>query len=211
MTSYKNPGWKKWLLIYLIIGVLVYVAIYYPALSPNTSLRYEQNTPKTNEKADTKMSAETKNWKEFSYDLFSIKVPPEFEEYQNTSDFIQFANYDPEKAERRGFNPELDGGKLKFGIGIIDTSKTLEEYVADLKQSEQRRNSEFIDDTVPWEETKITLGGQEAVRVKTMDSGSTVYALTPDKKNLISVSFFLDFDNFEALADQILQTFKFNE
>lgn len=51
MAEYAKKSWKKWLVIYIIIGALVYGVVYYVWLAPKGSYTYgtttEQSTPRT--------------------------------------------------------------------------------------------------------------------------------------------------------------------
>ena len=153
-------------------------------------------------------SDETANWKTYTYPEFSFKLPRNWKidkssqvwKTDNSSNYLQFTNY-AVPAIGRGFNPELDKGKLKLEIIGDKTNQSIENYFAKSLEGSGIKD---------WNEEKLTVGGQPAIRIRTNQPGfNKVYIKDLTQTTLIIISFNLDFGNFSDLSNQILSTFKF--
>lgn len=143
----------------------------------------------------------TANWKIHSYNLYSIKVPTDWQRGgDDRNDFSQLVNFDPRTATQRGFNPDIDKGILKVEIYQIPTTEKLDDFLAKSGQGETGLLY------TPYNPMRIILDGQPAIK-----DGSTIYVKDPKNTRLITIAFLLDFNNYTELQNQIISTFKFTE
>lgn len=147
----------------------------------------------------------TADWKMYTYQIFTIKFPPDWST-TSIKNPVQFLNYVPDLTGG-DFNPSTDKGKLKVEIYQNNTSDSLESYLTQQKSSAIEARGEGID----WQETKAMVAGKEAIKVKTSNPGFTYNFKDASSNTIFSVSFALDFDNYNELSDQILSTFRFIE
>ena len=216
-----QPPQKKsftWLIILVILfllastGVLAYQ--YYqlktqtanitpsPSLAPSPTLD-QVISPELTAEQDATLDP-TANWKTYTYQIFTIKLPPNW----STTDVknpVQFLNYVLDPKSGGSFNPSTDKGKLKVEIYQNNSSDSLESYLAQQKSSAIEARGKEID----WQETKEIVAGKEAIRVKTTTPGYTYNFKDISSNTIFSIAFGLDFDNYKELSDLILSTFKF--
>lgn len=140
---------------------------------------------------------QTANWKIYNEQYFSLKLPIGWNQSTNKNP-IQFLNYVPSTTNGGDFDYIRDKGKLKIEIYQTNYGNSVREYLDLQKQ-------EFLPST--WNETNIIVNGLPAIKVKTNNPGFVIY--TESRGEVISISFLLDFDNYQDLSNQILSTFKF--
>lgn len=134
---------------------------------------------------------------------FTIKVPANWT--KDSDEFpTQYLNYDPSS----GVNPPnfvypRDKGKLKIEISGV-TNATLEEIILQEKTPSMNPDETFI-------EKDIILDKQKAKIIESESSGTSVAIVqNPTNNHIYIIRFYLDFNNYTSLRDQILSTFKFN-
>lgn len=120
---YKKGAWKKWILMYVIIGLLVYGGIYYFVLSKNKTNPYTYNStqyPTQSIQNPSPTTDPTANWKTLDNPLtkeyaYSVKYPPDL--YPNNGDrfYINASdaqecnyNFDPNYQKSQQFGPNCD-------------------------------------------------------------------------------------------------------
>jgi hypothetical protein len=205
----KSRNWKKWLIIGGITLVILLTGTAY-VLSQQKESKNQQTAikPTPTPASDAAGADPTTNWKTFTYQSLSLKLPSEWNEYLNTPTFIQLANYDITTAPGRGFDQNQDKGKLKIEVSSVQTNQSLETYIAQLKKQAE---TDFAGGTVTWNESQLIIGGRTATKVKSNFPGFTVYSKDISDENILIISFALDFDKYPELANQILSTFKFTK
>ena len=145
-------------------------------------------------------------WKSYTFTDYSVSLPEGWRYRILSSNLKQFYNYELDSARRGHFDPELDKGLLKLEIlKSEDNGKSLQEFVNERKQ----QTLDLWKQDFGWKEAQITVDEQSAIRVDTTEPGINVYVQNPYNSVFYLLSFGLDFDNFENLANQILSTFRF--
>lgn len=164
------------------------------------------STFKSTDKNSSELSTFTldeNGWKIFTLPNYSISVPSEFNinNDSSTNNYLSITNYDVNTAPGRDFSPSLDAGMLKIEIVKADTNKILDEYM----------NAEYSNE---FKKIKINnaLSGYEVVGKEGPGTGYPTYFIEdPITKEFYYINFWLDFNNFSELRNQILSTFKFTE
>ena len=194
--------------ILILIGILIIAAVaggaYYLGRSQPTTTSQPFPTPSTSPVPNG--TGETANWKTYTDSYFSLKLPEEWKKENQTSNPIQFSNYDKNNmsmAQQKGSYE----GLLKLEIYRDSTTKTLKDYVIEEKYEKFNITGKEMESR--WDETEINIDGQPAIRVKTDNPGFAIYVKNPKSQEILSMGYGLDFDNHPSLADQILSTFKF--
>lgn len=147
----------------------------------------------------------TANWKTYTFSFFLIKLPPGW--LVSEGNPVQLLNYDMKNAPGRGFDQQLDKGRLKVEIYKTDSGDNLRRYLDGIRAERYQKG---LGDSI-WQESQITVDGLPAVKVKTSNPGFGVYTQSSTSERIISIAFTLDFDNYQQLAHQILSTFRFTQ
>lgn len=221
---------KGQVLIFLIVGILIIVVVggflFYinhsnnrtkptsqnsviPSEIPQTTLN-PSNTPSPKPiRTDPTLidstfntSTESSGWKKYSFILFSIKIPPDWsaeERYLNSYEYKLFDNYSKSNKfltnDGGEFNSETDKGKLKVEIIQKNTDLSLDEYL--------KQNNLQI-------ENKLKINNYDWIKAKsTFPIISDYYFKHPNKPIIYTFEFGLDFNNYQALQNQILQGITF--
>ena len=204
-TAESQKPWLKWLVIILVVALLSSVATYAVLTSQQTQ---EKPTPTPlPAEVSTKEGDETANWKTYTYPLYSLRLPQEWESggQQNP---IQFLNYTPSDIGGE-FDPKLDKGRLKIEIYTSTIPQELKNFVAQEKINSLELRGEQVRSL--WRETTMAVDEQPAIKVENGTPGFVIYTQNPSKTAILSIAFVLDFDNYQELADQILSTFRFTQ
>jgi hypothetical protein len=138
-------------------------------------------------------------WKIFKMPDFTISTPTEFnlDTYSSTDDYVAITNYDVNTAPGRDFNPIEDKGLLKIEIVKLDTDKTFEEYFKDFKETK------IIN-------LKSGLSVHEVIGEDGPGIGYPSYFIKKtNNEEFYIIHFWLDFQNYPELRDNILSTFQF--
>lgn len=131
--------------------------------------------------------------KDYSND-YSLSLPSGW--YQAEKNM--FLNYVPTE-EDASFIPSKDKGKLKVEVVILSGASSLRAAV----------ESQKVYDDQEYSEKPITVDGQPAILVENPDKTSMVVTKNPYTNDIYMIQFFLDFDNYKSLRNQIITTLKF--
>jgi len=164
------------------------------------------DSPSVNELPIISINPQTK-WKRYTLPSFFIEVPPEWPDdpYANVNP-LQLENFDPRKMPGRELTPNEYKGLLKIEIYTDSSEQSLRSYIDKQKKVTMEIRGQ---EEISWLETPTLVDHQPAIKVKSGPTGYWIAVVDPIKHHIISISFGLDFDNYPALANQILSTFKF--
>ena len=212
----QGINWKNILIGVVIGAVLVGVGVLVFYLYQGSS---EEATPTTTPKTSTPSAKtstpsaqkdETADWVLFEDKVlgFSLKHPTKWFKYPSTSEDIssQISNYDMDKAEGTGYDPEKNKGDFKIQVDKVEntSNQTLEQYIAD-----KFSKSETELPTIISQQNKF-INENKAIIVEFKTSLGTFANVYIERKSSIYIIHgLLDYESNKKTFNLIVSTFKF--
>lgn len=189
-SFFGKQNWKKWVLTYFVIGLIVYSGIYYFVLTKKTTNPYSNNYPTPTQITQSIFpTTETANWKTYVNTKYGY-------EFKYPSDFGTIFEENSQTRLMKGMG-------YIFEVKRVVTASILTDWLINEKKNGQFRDGD-------WTVTATRFAGKPALFLQShyvMQVPGDMYAIQTN--NVIYTIFFDKEDSLKAIVNQILSTFKF--